>query len=73
MRGKDNVGATMDFMDLERQRGITIQVENTSCIFWYSAVLYMTVQSGVTVSDLTNTEKVHNMRTKQYKMYNYLL
>ena len=26
MRGKDNVGATMDFMELERQRGITIQV-----------------------------------------------
>ena len=28
VRGKDNVGATMDFMDLERQRGITIQVGN---------------------------------------------
>ena len=28
VRGKDNVGATMDFMDLERQRGITIQVSN---------------------------------------------
>ena len=27
MKGKDNVGATMDFMDLERQRGITIQVD----------------------------------------------
>ncbi|CAD6194948.1 unnamed protein product [Caenorhabditis auriculariae] len=25
VRGKDDVGATMDFMDLERQRGITIQ------------------------------------------------
>ncbi|KAK2573686.1 Elongation factor G [Acropora cervicornis] len=25
VRGKDNVGATMDFMDLERERGITIQ------------------------------------------------
>lgn len=30
MRGKDNVGATMDFMDLERQRGITIQVSKPS-------------------------------------------
>ena len=26
VRGKDNVGATMDSMDLERQQGITIQV-----------------------------------------------
>lgn len=25
VKGKDEVGATMDFMDLERQRGITIQ------------------------------------------------
>ncbi|XP_066024174.1 elongation factor G, mitochondrial-like isoform X1 [Pocillopora verrucosa] len=25
VRGKDNVGATMDSMDLERQRGMTIQ------------------------------------------------
>ncbi|XP_065887676.1 elongation factor G, mitochondrial-like [Dysidea avara] len=25
VKGKDNIGATMDYMDLERQRGITIQ------------------------------------------------
>uniref|UniRef100_A0A915N9C1 Tr-type G domain-containing protein n=1 Tax=Meloidogyne javanica TaxID=6303 RepID=A0A915N9C1_MELJA len=25
VKGKDKVGATMDFMELERQRGITIQ------------------------------------------------
>ena len=28
VRGKDNVGATMDSMELERQRGITIQVSH---------------------------------------------
>jgi translation elongation factor EF-G len=27
VRGKDQVGATMDSMELERQRGITIQVD----------------------------------------------
>lgn len=26
MKGKDKIGATMDSMELERQRGITIQV-----------------------------------------------
>lgn len=35
VKGKDNVGATMDSMDLERQRGITIQVKSfqfTKCL-----------------------------------------
>nr|XP_058952590.1 elongation factor G, mitochondrial-like isoform X2 [Pocillopora verrucosa] len=32
VRGKDNVGATMDSMDLERQRGITIQSAVTYCM-----------------------------------------
>jgi len=33
VKGKDNVGATMDFMDLEREKGITIQSAATACVW----------------------------------------
>jgi len=33
VKGKDQVGATMDFMDLEREKGITIQSAATYCMW----------------------------------------
>ncbi len=33
VKGKDGVGATMDFMDLEKERGITIQSAATCCLW----------------------------------------
>lgn len=33
VKGKDGVGATMDFMELEREKGITIQAAATH-IYW---------------------------------------
>jgi elongation factor G len=33
VKGKDGVGATMDSMDLERERGITIQSAATNCVW----------------------------------------
>ena len=33
VRGKDGVGATMDAMELEREKGITIQSAATSCVW----------------------------------------
>jgi elongation factor G len=38
VKGKDGVGATMDFMDLERERGITIQSAATHCNWKGSAI-----------------------------------
>jgi elongation factor G len=33
VKGKDGQGAKMDFMDLEREKGITIQSAATHCVW----------------------------------------
>src|ERR1700740_785718 len=38
VKGKDGVGATMDHMDLERERGITIQSAATN-VFWKDTII----------------------------------
>jgi elongation factor G len=38
VKGKDGVGATMDFMDLEKERGITIQSAATYCTWKGSSI-----------------------------------
>src|SRR5271154_2593931 len=38
VKGKDGVGATMDFMDLEREKGITIQSACTQ-VTWHDYVI----------------------------------
>ncbi len=38
MRGKDGVGAKMDHMDLEREKGITIQSAATHCTWKDTAI-----------------------------------
>ena len=38
VRGKDEVGATMDSMELERERGITIASAATHCVWGESEI-----------------------------------
>lgn len=50
VRGKDGVGATMDSMELERERGITIQSAATYCN-WKSAVREESPDTSINIID----------------------
>lgn len=50
VRGKDGVGATMDSMELERERGITIQSAATYCN-WKSAVREDSPETSINIID----------------------
>ncbi len=50
VRGKDGVGATMDSMELERERGITIQSAATYCN-WKSAVREDSPDTSINIID----------------------
>jgi len=62
VKGKDGVGATMDFMELERQRGITIQ----------SAATY-TEWNDVTVNIIDTPGTFSAASVNQWLIHDYIV
>jgi translation elongation factor EF-G len=64
VKGKDGVGAKMDSMDLEREKGITIQSAATYCR-WKDKQINIIDTPGIAANDLMRVNRAPSIR--EYK------